>query len=231
MPRTCTICGHPRRLEIDQALVANESFRNIAERFAVSVGALTRHKDAHVPAALVQAKAAQDEADAIDVMDELRRCFARVNLLFDACDRWLRDADDPSRYDIGPRAEELDVTYEDVLINGQGNPYTVRRKKKLSDLLPTIESETRTITLVETKYADPRDLVLKTANRLQGQMELLSKLLGDLDEGNTVNIVIAPEWVQIRSVLLASLQPYPEARQAVAGRLSVIEGGRSHAAD
>ena len=44
-------------------------------------------------------------------MAELRRCFERVNLLFDACDRWLRDADDPSRYDIGPRAAEVLVTY------------------------------------------------------------------------------------------------------------------------
>ncbi len=230
MPRTCTICGHSRRLEIDQALVSGESFRNIAERFAVSVGALSRHKDAHVTAALVQAKAAQDEADAIDVMTELRRCFDRVNLLFDACDRWLRDADDPTRYDIGPRAEELDVTYDELVIGKDGKQRMVRRKKKLSALLPAIQSETLTVALIETRYADPRDLVLKTANRLQGQLELLSKLMGDLEDGNVFNVVVSADWVQIRTGLLSALAPYPEARQAVATTLQVIEGGRSHGA-
>lgn len=207
----------------------SSSYRDIANRFSLSPSAVDRHKKAHIPVALAQAKAVQTEADAIDVMVELHRCFVRVNLLFDACDRWLRDADDPTRYDIGPRAEELSVTYEDVLEDRNGNPYSVRRKKKLSDLLPVIESETRTITLVEAKYADPRDLVLKTANRLQGQLELLSKLMGDLQSGDTFNVTVSGDWIQVRNEILVALQPFPEAAQAVAGRLVAIERGPSHA--
>lgn len=231
MAGTCSICTDTQRAAINRALVAGESLRNIAKQFSVSYSALNRHKKNHLPSTLVEAKAAQDTADAIDVMAELERCFQRVNLLFDACDRWLRDADDPTRYDIGPRAEELTVTYEDVLENSNGDPYTVRRKRKLSELLPTIESETRTITMVETKYADPRELVLKTANRLQGQMELLSKLMGDLSDGTTINILGDAIWVSIRAEIVAALAPFPQAREAVAERLSVIEGGKSHAAD
>lgn len=231
MPRVCTICTHSQRTAIDRALVTGESYRDIAGRFAVSKAALERHKKSHLPETLVQAKAAQEMSDGIEVMDELQRCFRRVNLLFDACDRWLRDADDSTRYDIGPRADELMVTYEDVLENRNGDPYTVRRKRKLSELLPSIESDTRTITLVEPKYADPRDLVLKTARQLQGQMELLSKLMGDLSDGNVTNITINPEWISIRAILVAALQPYPDARQAVAQRLQLLEGGLSHAAD
>jgi hypothetical protein len=203
----------------------------IARQYEVSKDVLDRHKKGHLPATLAQAKAAQETSDAVDVMAELQRCFARVNLLFDACDRWLRDADDPTRYDIGPRATELDVTYDETLIDRNGNPYTVRRKKKLSDLLETVETETRTITLVETKYADPRELVLKTANRLQGQMELLSKLVGQLSDGDTINIVVNPAWVQIRTELLAALRPYPDAAHAVASKLQLIEGVAGHAAD
>lgn len=231
MARTCTVCTHPERPAIDRALVEGDAYRDIARQFGVSKDALQRHRAEHLPARLVQAKAAQDVSDAVDVMAELQRCFERVNLLFDACDRWLRDADDPTRYDIGPRATELDVTFDEVVRDRNGNPRTIRRKKKLSEWLETVETDTRTVVMVETKSADPRDLVLKTANRLQGQMELLAKLLDLLNDGNTINVTISADWVQIRTELMLALKPYPDAAAAVASRLQLIEGGAGHAAD
>lgn len=226
MPRTCTVCALPTRAEVDRELVAGEaSFRNIAERFSVSVAALHRHKADHVPRALREAQAVQEEADAIDVRPELERCFERVNLLFDACDRWLRDADDPARYDIGPRAEEMRVTYEERV-----GERTVRRKAPLAELLAKVEvndSESsteargRTVTMVETKHADPRDLVLKTAGRLQPQIELLAKLIGELDNRPQINLYLSPEWIELRAVIVGALEPYQEARGAV---LATIEG-------
>jgi len=227
VPRACTICTNPDRAQIDKALVAGElSFRNIAERFSVSAASLHRHKAEHLPRRLEAAKSAADAADDLDVMDELRRCFERVNLLFDACDRWLRDADDPARYDIGPRAEELDVTYEEL--HGER---TVRRKATLAELLAKVDSTGtaeagRTVRMVETKHADPRELVLKTAGRLQPQIELLAKLIGELDE-RPVNILISPEWLELRSVIVGALAPHEEARGAVLRALEGTANGRA----
>lgn len=222
MPRTCTVCAHPDSESIDRELVAGESsFRNIAERFSVSVAALHRHKADHVPQSLRRAQELRDEAGDIDVMVELERCFERVNLLFDACDRWLRDPADPSRYDIGPRAEEIQVIY----VEPQEGGLPVRRKSSLAELLERIEGAKpgRTVMMVEAKHADPRDLVLKTAGRLQPQIELLAKLLGELDDRPVVNITLSAEWVQIRTVLLEALTPHPEARSAVAGALLELD--------
>ena len=52
--RPCTICRHPRRSEIDLALVGDKSgFQAIADRFGVSYHALQRHKNGnHVHRAL-----------------------------------------------------------------------------------------------------------------------------------------------------------------------------------
>ena len=50
---------------------------------------------------------AADHAAAL--LAELDSTLARVRKLFDACDRWLADPDDPSRYDLNPRAEEIIV--------------------------------------------------------------------------------------------------------------------------
>jgi hypothetical protein len=226
LTRTCTICAHPERTEIDKALVsAEESLRTIADRWTVSKTALIRHKAEHLPLRLKAAKAAAETADGLDVMDELRYCFERVNLLFEACDRWLRDADDPTRYDIGPRAEELRVTYEEQ----RPGERTLKKKATLAELLAEVNgsdrSPLRTVTMVETKHADPRELVLKTAARLQPQIELLAKLIGELDERPQVNILVSPEWIAVRAALLEALTPHPEARAAVAGCLLQLEGG------
>jgi hypothetical protein len=58
-------------------------------------------------------------------------------------------------------------------------------------------------------------------------IELLLEVEGELDRGGTVNIVISPEWGQVRTVLLTALAPYPDARFAVADALVAIEGGES----
>ena len=63
----------------------------------------------------------------------------------------------------------------------------------------------------------------------RGCIEVLMEVEGELDRRGVTNIIVNPEWVQIRTAILVALQPYPDAAQAVAGRLAVIEGGRSHA--
>ncbi len=240
MPRPCTVCDHPQCTAIDKALVAGEVMRNVALRFAISFAALQRHKANHLPVVLAEAKQRQgeshethvaavgvalqertatEEAHGLDVMEELGRCFQRVNLLFDACDRWLRDADDPTRYDIGPRADDILVIYTEQ----GGGDKPVRKKDSLARLLAMAEGGGVMIERWDTKYADPRELVLKTAQQLTGQTQLLAKLLGQLDERPQVNVLMAPEWLQVRAALLTALAPYAEARQAVAAALVSIE--------
>ena len=58
-------------------------------------------------------------------------------------------------------------------------------------------------------------------------LELLAKLIGQLDTRPTVNLLIAPEWLTVRATLLSALAPYPEARTAVAGQLAELEADRS----
>ena len=71
MPRKCTICYHPNRDDIDQALVRREPFRHIAAHHEVSTGALVRHSDDHLPATLLQAQEAADVAHADNILGEV----------------------------------------------------------------------------------------------------------------------------------------------------------------
>ncbi len=72
MPRTCSICTHPKRAEIDVALIEGSVYRTIAVRFGPSETALKRHKKDHLPKTLTQAKEVQNVADADDLLAQLR---------------------------------------------------------------------------------------------------------------------------------------------------------------
>jgi transposase len=72
MPRTCLACSSPEREAIDKALVARESFRNIAKRVSISPAGLLRHRN-HVANAIGKAQAEREECLGETLLDEMRR--------------------------------------------------------------------------------------------------------------------------------------------------------------
>ena len=73
MPRTCTICHHAQRREIDEALLASESLRNVAKRTGTSYTALHRHKKSHLPQKLAKAKEAEEVVESDSLLERLRQ--------------------------------------------------------------------------------------------------------------------------------------------------------------
>jgi hypothetical protein len=85
MPRTCTICQHPKRADIDKALVDGEPYRSIAKRFDTSDQAMYRHKAEHIPEHLAHAEAAKEVASATTLLEHVRLSHARLEqMLFTA---------------------------------------------------------------------------------------------------------------------------------------------------
>lgn len=72
MSRTCTICRHEDRADIDKALVARQPFRHIAERYEISTTSLVRHSDDHLPASLLKATDAAEIARADTILDQVQ---------------------------------------------------------------------------------------------------------------------------------------------------------------
>ncbi len=159
--RPCSVCQHPDRPAVDQALVNHRPFRAIARQFGLSKDAVLRHHDDDLPATLAKAQEAEDVAHAIDVLGQLRAINAAT----------------------------LQV-------------------------------------LADARTVGDGDLALKAVDRVQRQIELQAKLLGELDERPTVNVLIAPEWLVVRAELLDALRAYPDARTAVAARLAALESKR-----
>ena len=86
MSRPCSVCQHGARDAIDHALLAGDMLTAIAAQHALTVSALGRHRDKHLPAAMVKAA---------EVLDELRagELVARASDMFRAIERQMKKAE------------------------------------------------------------------------------------------------------------------------------------------
>ena len=162
MPRTCTICSHPERAQIDAAFVSGTPYRSIAKQFGCSDAAMYRHTSEHIAQAIKETKQAQEEAQALDVVKQLKE-INRVTL-------------------------EI---------------------------------------MKESRSDKKNGMALFAIDRLQKQLELQAKLLGDIDDSPKVTIWMAPEWQNIRALIVQALIPYPDAKLAVATALAQMEDSRA----
>jgi len=161
MPRNCTVCTHPNKADIDEALVAGVSSAEIAGRYrTIGERAIRRHRTNHVPETLAKAHEAEEVAQADTLLEQVRDLQERA-------------------LDILDKAEEA--------------------------------GELRT--------------ALGAIREARGNLELLAKLLGELDERPTVNVLLSPEWLELRAVIVTALEPYAQARESVLRALDGAENG------
>ncbi len=153
---------------------------------------------------------------------------------------------------IHPRRDEFDrallkgtMTCADVAREVGCHRSSVTRHKKLH-LLPaaqeqaaqsvvTAGGEVDVLTEIRTLYQRMKANLVEAENVKNWQaikayygearqlLELLAKLLGELDERPVVNVLISSEWIGIRTAILQALLPYPDARSSVARALADVE--------
>jgi hypothetical protein len=98
------------------------------------------------------------------------------------------------------------------------------------DLLAQVRDlQRRTLSILDgAEKSGDRRTALAAIREARGNLELLGRLAGDLQEGQIVNVVVSPEWQRVRAAVITALTPYPEARVAVAGHLLALEAGDGH---
>ena len=74
--------------------------------------------------------------------------------------------------------------------------------------------------LTKARASNNDSTLLRAVDRIQRQIELQARLLGELQEGRAVNIVVLPEWQRMRTTIITAVDPYPDAREAVVRALS-----------
>jgi len=75
---------------------------------------------------------------------------------------------------------------------------------------------------------DNGQLVSTLANAIHRNLELVGRYLGEMQQHSTqtvVNVLLTPQYLELRTKLIRALAPFPEARRAVAATLHETEGG------
>jgi transposase len=184
---------HPRREEIIRDITGGGmSNRAIAEKYGISHGAVNRYKNGKLlPLA---AEAARERGEGMSVMARLVELIERVEMLFDSCDEYLRDPDNPGKYTLCPRSEELDVVYWEPVQEGD-KIKKVARKALLSSLLDRVSNPLHVeIVAVYYRGMDIRKLAVDVSKALVAPLELLAKIQGAVKDtvNNQINVVILP---------------------------------------
>ena len=86
----------------------------------------------------------------------------------------------------------------------------------------------RTLAILRaTEAAQEHRTALAAIREARGNLELLAKLLGQLDERPVVNLTVSPEWLELRALIVGALEPHPDARGAVLRAIAGVDNGGS----
>ena len=69
--------------------------------------------------------------------------------------------------------------------------------------------------LSKTEEAEDWRAATGAIREARGCLELLGKLAGELNEGHTVNVIVSPQWVELRTTIVQALESHPEAKLSV----------------
>ncbi|MBA7563083.1 hypothetical protein ES708_04736 [subsurface metagenome] len=212
----CITCQHPKVLEIDKAFLSGKySIRVIADKFGISYASMHRHLTGHLSEQMADLAEKRNLDDAQKVMDRLVERTTEVEMLLDSCHLYLLDPNDPSRYFLGPRAEDVEVVYLEKVYDGDpsgrepGASY--RQKALLSQLL---DKTGKMVIGTNWRHADPRKLILEAARTLEGVLMTLSKIAGYVTPKQT-NVNVQVNIQQLIPNVMETLERFPDAREAV----------------
>jgi hypothetical protein len=64
--------------------------------------------------------------------------------------------------------------------------------------------------------------------QLRATLELLGEVTKELDRTPTINLALSPEYMEARTIIVGALEPFPDARQAVADALASSDSPTGH---
>ena len=103
------------------------------------------------------------------------------------------------------------------------------RTEESEGLLQGLATQRARLLLAQDKALedDNGQLVATLANGIHRNLELVGRYLGEMQQHSTqtvVNVLLTPQYLELRTKLIRALAPFPGARRAVAATLHETEG-------
>lgn len=216
---------HPKRKEIINALIKGEMpQRDIAKKYGIARQTITNYMKNQFAERAAKAVLNREIQSGEDILKEIDKIMEKASKMYEACDEYLTDPKNPKKYFLGPHADEVEIVYEET-----DGDITTTKRDTLGNILGGMQG--KTARSVRYKYADPRELLLKTANVMNKQLELIARIQGEIKEQVQVNVYNNPEFVQLQQIVIKATEKYPEVRDTIVDNLNKVareaEGGKS----
>lgn len=209
--RKWTVEEHPQKARIIKAIcTGKDSLRSIANQYHLTAASVTRYLNDRLSDKVAAARSDQDKAEGQAAIDQLKTVMVRMQKMYNACDEYLTDPENPEMYNLGPRAWELDITYRVP----DGERY-ITKKASLDDLLLQIRNDGKEAVEIRYKHADPRKLIIETASVLNRQLELMAKIEGVIKD-TVVNVTINQKYLAFKAIILEATKGYPQVMAKIA---------------
>lgn len=212
MGRHYSVEIHPRKTAIEKDILKGESNVAIARKYSnMNVSCVRRYREERMPQILRHAQ-----------LDTVEGLIGRINEYMDTVEDLkasiisvLDNPENPGHICYYPRAEEIKVKYYDK----ESQKYSVSTLQTLIN--QTEHNRGYTIKGAYVEGQDPRVTLLKTADVLNRQLELLCKAKGYITEDNniTINTEASGNVEDIVNIARTALAPYPEASEAFVNAL------------
>ncbi|MBN2860881.1 MAG: hypothetical protein JXK93_11505 [Sphaerochaetaceae bacterium] len=200
MANAYSVDKHPKKNAIIRDLVNQIPYTSIAEKYGMPVSTVFRYATQKLRHSAAKALK-KGEYDGERLLARIEDTIVYVQKMYEACNDWLEDPEDHSKYNLDPRATELKVIYLQEYIDDMGNTKTYRMKEPLQDLLDKAMNPEQSPIKVETKIADPRNLVLQTAQTLDRQLNTLAKIAGVIKDEVNVDINVSVNTQLVSNVI------------------------------
>lgn len=222
MGRRTAVEAHPQRDEIEQRLANGDSLNSLSKVYGITRGALANHKNTRLPEKLTIAVQKRTISSAQELFEVVLKSVRYMEKLADSCDDFLQDPDRPDMYNMGPRAHEINVVWEEfVETTDSGRDIYEKHRNTLQELLDKTVTGLDRVISINFKHTDPRVLIIKSAEGLTRNLEMLTQAWARIDQGKS-SFVGTPAWTKVVRVILDSTNDYPEVRRKIANGLSSI---------
>ncbi len=90
----------------------------------------------------------------------------------------------------------------------------IAQADNLMEQISSLQSRALNI-LSKTEEAQDWRAATGAIREARGCLELLGKLAGEFKEGQTINVILTPQWIELRTSIIQTLEAYPEAKLSI----------------
>lgn len=209
-----------KQKEVIDMIASGATYTAIAKKLGCSVSSAQGYIFRNLMPLVCRDLTKREEEGARKILARVERIAGRCEKMSDALDLWLTDPDNPERYTMDPRTDELKCICTLQGTDSKGKPISRTATIPLNELMSQLEfTEYRGLSVIPEhlvwKNTDPRKLMLDTARALKELLELLAKITGELKESVDVHVDVRTQLSSIVQVINAELEDEPEKKQRI----------------